>query len=85
MWSFTSAIEPSFIESPLPRSNSGSTLRRSSAPTAAPWCVSINAAALTVAGDGQYLLRLKCGAQAPVSERYVAGVRRALGVSSDTD
>lgn len=35
---------------------------------------------LTVEGDGQYLLALKCGAHAPVSERYVDGVRRALGV-----
>ena len=36
-------------------------------------------ASLTVEGDGQYLLTLKCGARAPVSERYVSGVRRALG------
>jgi two-component system LytT family response regulator len=34
---------------------------------------------LSVVGDGSYLLRLRCGAEVPVSERYVAAVREVLG------
>jgi two-component system LytT family response regulator len=33
---------------------------------------------LVVAGDGSYLLRLHCGAEVPVSERYVQLVRAAM-------
>jgi two-component system LytT family response regulator len=33
---------------------------------------------LAVAGDGSYLLTLRCGAQVPVSERYVQLVRAAM-------
>jgi len=36
------------------------------------------AAGLRVAGDGSWLLRLRCGAELPVSERYVAAVRALL-------
>jgi two-component system LytT family response regulator len=35
---------------------------------------------LSVVGDGTYLLRLRCGSQVPVSERYVGAVRALLGV-----
>lgn len=34
--------------------------------------------ALSVAGDGVYALRLRCGDVVPVSERYVQGVREVL-------
>jgi two-component system LytT family response regulator len=36
------------------------------------------AVGLTVVGDGSYLLRLRCGAEVPVSERYVAAARQML-------
>jgi two-component system LytT family response regulator len=35
-------------------------------------------ASLAVAGDGSYLLTLRCGAEVPVSERYVHMVRAAM-------
>ena len=35
-------------------------------------------AGLAAVGDGSYLLRLRCGASVPVSERYVEGVRAQL-------
>jgi two-component system LytT family response regulator len=37
------------------------------------------AAGLSVVGDGSYLLRLRCGAEVPVSERYAAAVREVFG------
>ena len=37
------------------------------------------AVGLSVVGDGSYLLRLRCGEQVPVSERYAAAVREVLG------
>ena len=36
------------------------------------------AAGLSVVGDGSYLLRLRCGVEVPVSERYVGAVRELL-------
>lgn len=36
------------------------------------------AAGLSVVGDGSYLLRLRCGVEVPVSERYVGAVRALL-------
>jgi len=36
------------------------------------------AAGLSVVGDGSYLLRLRCGAEVPVSERYAGAVRELL-------
>jgi two-component system LytT family response regulator len=36
------------------------------------------ATGLSVLGEGSYLLRLRCGAEVPVSERYVAAVREML-------
>ncbi|THC41590.1 LytTR family DNA-binding domain-containing protein [Massilia sp. Mn16-1_5] len=37
------------------------------------------AVGLSVVGDGSYLLRLRCGAEVAVSERYAAAVREVLG------
>jgi len=37
------------------------------------------AVGLSVVGDGSYLLRLRCGGEVPVSERYVGAVREMLG------
>jgi len=37
------------------------------------------AVGLSVVGDGSYLLRLRCGAEVAVSERYVGAVRELLG------
>jgi two-component system LytT family response regulator len=36
------------------------------------------ATGLSVVGDGSYLLRLRCGVEVPVSERYVGAVRALL-------